>query len=155
MNGCYYLHENGDLIYKSMDDVADIRDSPFAVGLWFMDVSDRMTAWNVLVESLAAGAKTERVQALATKWGCDNRDALMYAERIGCALGEDGDKKTATRADFQNLQESPCGFGDTYLAAMADLAKQLGYRPSKMWGTAFRQLLDLSDSSMRGGDQSE
>ena len=51
IEGWYYLHENKDLIYKRDLDgiVADIRESPFAIGLWPMDPQDRMTAWNLLI----------------------------------------------------------------------------------------------------------
>jgi hypothetical protein len=58
--GCYYLHATDKaLIYKSLDDIPDIRDSDFAIGLWIMDTEDRENAWDILVEALAAGAKKE------------------------------------------------------------------------------------------------
>lgn len=143
--GIYYLHENGDLIYKcGTDAIAYIRDSPFAKALWVVYPSDRMGAWNLLVESYAAGARKERVQELMGKWRCDDADAIHYADRVGCLLGEDGDQKTATKKDFVNLQESPCGFGGTYLEAMANLARALGYKPCKMWGTTFKTLLEVA-----------
>ena len=142
ITGYYYLHQNRDLIYKPGSKSAiDIRDSDFAIGMWPMDPANRMTAWNLLVEALAAGANPGRVSALAAKWACNDHDAVNYADRIGCVLGEDGNKKTATRVDFVNLQESPCGFGDTRLEAMADLAKQLGYLPGKMWTPGFADLM--------------
>lgn len=41
-----------------------------------------------------------------------------------------------------NLQEYIVGFGDTKLEAMADLAKNLGYKPDKLgWGAKFADLL--------------
>ena len=140
--GYYYLHTNGDLIYRSgSDSAADIRDSSFAVGLWPIDVEDREGAWNLLVEALASGVSLERIKELAVKWGCDDEDAANYAGRIGCVLGEDCGDKIAMKNDFEDLHNSPCGFGDTYLEAMADLAKQLGYKPSKMWGATFKDLM--------------
>lgn len=142
ISGYYYLHQNGDLIYKPGSEAAiDIRDSDFAVGMWPVDQRNRMHPWNLLVESLAAGANPDRVRDLAVKWYCNDEDAPNYAGRINCILEEDGNKKTAKRFDFINLQESPCGFGDTYLEAMADLAKQLGYKPGKMWTPTFADLL--------------
>ena len=142
ITGYYYLHQNRDLIYKPGSKSAiDIRDSDFAIGMWPMDPADRMTAWDLLVEALAAGANPGRVSTLAAKWECNDHDALHYADRIGCVLGVDGNQKTATRGDFINLQESPCGFGDTYLEAMADLAKLLGYTPGKMWTPGFADLM--------------
>ena len=77
MIGWYYLHTNGDLIYKrDLDGTAsDIRESTFARGLWPMDPSDRSGAWRILVESLAAEANPVRVKELADKWECNDADA--------------------------------------------------------------------------------
>jgi hypothetical protein len=44
-------------------------------------------------------------------------------------LGSDGNMKTAFKHDFDCLQTSPCGFGDTYEAAIIDLCKQLHLVP--------------------------
>jgi len=140
----YYLHENGDLIYRRELDgsiVAGIRESPLTKGLWFIDQNNREHAWNVLVEALAGGAKIERIRELAELWGCNDSDAPNYAQRLGFRLGKDGSAWCATRNDFIDLQESPAGFGDTALEAIAALAKELGYRPSKMWGNTFENLL--------------
>jgi len=144
MKHIYYLHENGDLIHKGEIDgsiAADIRESPFARGLWFLDIDNREDAWNILVEALAGGAKAGRIQELAELWGCNDSDALNYAQRLGVLLEKDGAAWCATRSDFIDLQASPAGFGDTALEAMAALAKELGYRPSKLWGNTFENLL--------------
>lgn len=143
IEGWYYLHTNGDLIYKRElgGTVADIRESPFAVGLWPFDHTDRECAWKILVEAGAAGARQARIKELTEKWYCDDEDALIYANFIGVKLDRDGNQQCATRQDFINLQESPAGFGDTALDAMIDLCKTLGYRPSKMWGPTFSDLL--------------
>jgi hypothetical protein len=63
IEGWYYLHTNGELIYKRElgETAADIRESPFAKGLWPLDVSDRENAWRICVEGLAAGANRARV----------------------------------------------------------------------------------------------
>ena len=57
MDGWYYLHTNGDLIYKRdlPGTAADIRESPFAVMLWPIDRKDRATAWRELVKILTDG----------------------------------------------------------------------------------------------------
>lgn len=143
INGWYYLHANGELIYKpeSGETAADIRESPFARGLWPSDTADREGAWNMLVEALAAGARKERVMELADKWGCDDHDAQHYGGRVKATLTRDGNAWCATRYDFINLQESPAGFGDTCLEALASLCKDLGYRPATMWGDSFKGLL--------------
>lgn len=143
MEGWYYLHQNGDLIYKRElgETAADIRESPFAIALWPVDPADRGGAWNILIEALAAGARKERIIELAKRWDCTNEDAKIYAEHYDVLLSMDGTAFCATKKDFVNLQESPAGFGDSYLEAMADLCKQLGYQPSKMWGNRFANLL--------------
>lgn len=143
MIGWYYLHTNGELIYKHElgGTAADIRESPFAVMLWPCDPTDRASAWRILVEALALGANRERVDELAQKWGCSDDDAQMYAQHIGATLAMDGNQWCATGRGFVNLQESPAGFGDTSLDALAMLCRVLGYRPQKMWGHTFEQLV--------------
>jgi len=144
LEGWYYLHENGELIYKRElgEKATGISEGPFAIGLWPVDPADRGCAWNMLIEALAAGARKEGIIELAEKWKCTNDDAKVYAEHYGVLLSMDGTAFCATRKDFINLQESPAGFGDSYLEAMADLCKQLGYKPSKVWGNnGFANLL--------------
>lgn len=145
MIGYYYLHrESRDLIYKRDlgDTVADLRESDFVVAIWPFS-PDRECGWSMLVEALAAGANKERVQSLAAKWGFNNEDAKNYAEAVGCCVATDShpDDWFATRPDFKNIQESPNGWGSSALEAMAELAKELGYKPSKMWGHTFKSLL--------------
>lgn len=41
-------------------------------------------------------------------------------------LGLDGDKKTCRGISFIDLQNSPCGFGDTFDKAVIDYLKQIG-----------------------------
>ena len=144
MDGWYYLHTNGELIYKRElgETAADIRESPFARAMWPMEPSDREGAWRILIEGLVAGAKPERIEELAKKWHCDDKDAEILAKRWGINWWADGEKWCATAGNFINIQESPCGFGDTLLEAFAELCKSLGYRPRKMWGNSFKDLLD-------------
>lgn len=141
--GWYYLHTNGDLIYKRElgGTAADIRESPFAVMLWPLDPEDRAGAWRIVVEALACGAKPERVKELAEKWHCDDEDAQIYAKHIGAKLKMDGNQWCATGKNFVNLQESPAGFGTTALEALAELCKGLNFKPAKMWGTTFAEMV--------------
>lgn len=144
IEGWYYLHKTGDLIYKREFDgsiAADIRESDFAVGLWPLDPDDREMAWDLLVEAWAAGANPQRIRELARRWKCDDDDAQHYIKIVGATLQKDRDAWCATRQDFINLQESPAGFGDTALEALGELCKELGYKPSKMWGPKFIDLL--------------
>ena len=143
MTGWYYLHTNGELIYRRDFDgtAADIRESPFARALWPVDPSDRAGAWRILVEAGAAGANLERVRELANKWGATDEDAQHYAEAIDVRLFIDGANWCATKSDFINVHESPAGFGSTCLEALIELCKDLEFTPSKMWGATFHDLV--------------
>ena len=156
IEGYYYLHTNKELIYKRDHDfiVADFRDSDFVMAFWPMDQADRMSAWSLLVEALAAGAKKERVLELAEKWKCNNADAEHYAKRLNLKFEMDGNSIPLTSTNwhvkgegFINLQESVSGFGDSALEAMADMCNQLGYSPSKMWGSTFTGLVAGNETS--------
>ncbi len=137
IQGYYYLHENNDLIYKNTPDaILDIRDSDLCKSAWAYD-GQRPTAWQILVEALSLGANQNRIKELSDKWNCKDDDAENYAKYLGINLNVDGTAKTAYKEDFTNLQECPCGFGDTYLEAMADLCKQLGFVGGKMWTKTF------------------
>lgn len=50
-------------------------------------------------------------------------NALTFEDEI---YGEDGDQVTCVRSDFIDLQNSPCGFGNTEREALADLIRQEG-----------------------------
>lgn len=140
--GWYYLHANGSLIYKAhVDAAADIRDSDLARCMWPMDPTDRKGAWDICVEGLALGADPARVVELATKWGCDDVDADWYASVVGIRLQLDGSRWFAAGLNFIDLQQSPAGFGDTKLQAMAALAKDMKLSAGKMWRTTFADLL--------------
>lgn len=143
ISGYYYLHANGDLIYKPYHDdlVCDFRDSDFVRAFWPIDTGDRLGAWTLLCEALAAGASKQRVFELAGKWHCDNDDAEAFSDHAPFRLSIDGDQYCATRTDFTNLQEGHAGFGDTALEAVSDLLVQLGYKPSKMCGHNLESLL--------------
>lgn len=145
--GWYYLHQNGDLIYKRElgDTAADIRESDFARGLWPMDPNDRAGAWRICVEGLAAGARKERVMELAKLWQCDDEDAPHYAHHLGGEIYMDGNQWCVVGPGFRNLQQDCAGFGDTPVEAFAALAKAVGYTPSKMWGHTFKSLLEAKD----------
>lgn len=148
IQGWYYLHTNGNLIYKSSPDSAcDIRDSDFARSLWPMDTTDRAGAWNILVEASALGAEPSRIAELAEKWSCDDADASHYAAFLGLNLYLDGNAWCATLDDHVNLQESPTGFGKTALEAMAALCKELGYTGGTMWNKTFKDLCSKRDTA--------
>jgi|GEM_PF-1143354 len=148
ITGWYYLHANGQLIYERElgDTAAEIRESEFARAMWPFDPSNREGAWTILIESLSLGADKARVFELAEKWECDDADAEAFANRMGITLAMDGDQVCASGPGFIDLAESDAGFGETKLEAMADLCKQLGLKPSKMWGATFSELLKKADA---------
>jgi hypothetical protein len=152
LEGWYYLHTNGSMIYKRElgGTAADIRESDFARGLWPLDPSDREGAWRICIEGLAGGANPERIKELATLWHCTDDDARVYADRVGCNLFMDGERWCATDRHFIDLQQSPAGFGETCLEAMADLCKAMGYYPAKMWGPTFADLLNKRENAQFG-----
>ncbi len=122
----YYLHTNGDLIHKRTEPEGD---SPFVKKVWKLDLEDRASAWMLCIEALALGAKRERIDELAAKWGITDEDALIFADIKGTngkpllKIFKDGDAWCAAFGDFVDIQESQCGFGETALDAFAELAK--------------------------------
>jgi len=77
MDGYYYLHTNGELIFKKF---RPEDDSPFVKKIWSIDITRRETAWLLLIEALAMGARKDRIKELADKWGCDDKDAQTFVE---------------------------------------------------------------------------
>lgn len=78
MNGFYYLHTNGDLIWKRFRPESD---SPFVSQVWELDDTDREYAWKIALEALALGARTERIKGLAEKWKLTFNDSLEMLVR--------------------------------------------------------------------------
>lgn len=146
--GWYYLHENGDLIYKpDADAISDIRDSDFSRCAWSVDPSNRKGAWEILIESLALGANPDRVVQLAEKWKCTDADAEIFAEVVGVIIVQDGNAWIAHRKDFIDLQSSPAGVGKNKLEAMANLAKDMGIQGGNFWRSTFSELLEIKSVS--------
>lgn len=143
LEGWYYLHTNGDIIYKRElgGTRADLADSDFVRSVWPFDPADRKGAWDIVVEATALGARAERIAALAEHWGCDDVDAENYAAHLNARIFRDGDRWCATRADFTNIQDSPVGFGVTSIQALGALCKALGFTGRRTWSATFWDLL--------------
>jgi plasmid maintenance system killer protein len=119
--GYYYLHTNGDLIFRrTYPDLG----SDFVRRIWPLYPDNRGSAWGICVEALALGAREGRIKELQDKWQLFNEDAVDFADYCGLKISMDGDQWCATLDDFTNLQESPAGFGDDALHAFAELLKQ-------------------------------
>lgn len=81
MTGYYYLHTNGDLIYKpSRYDCTDF-DSDFVVKWWPFDSNDRMDAWKIILEAIDLRGVTPRVKELASRWNMDFEDSRQMLAR--------------------------------------------------------------------------
>lgn len=143
ITGYYYLHVNGDLIYKHGLDAADgIRDSDLARAMWPCTPRDREQAWSMLVEALALGARPKRIRELANNWNCTDEDADVYAARVGCYFESNGETWCAWPTGFVLQDSVDAGdFKKTKLEAMAELCKALGYQGGKPCLTSFKDLL--------------
>lgn len=142
MEGWYYLHTNGDLIYKgaAYTSRADFHESSFVRAYWPFTPDDRENAWTILVEALAAGARPARVLELAETWGCDDGDGLVYASRVGVLVERVG----SVRWQAGTGHAANIGEGTSVLEALTELALKLGYRPAKTWGASFPNLVHLA-----------
>lgn len=81
-DGYYYLHTNGDLIYKPasvMDSDPSYFDSSFVKKVWALDLSDRGDAYSMLLEAEAMGARVERIHELKAKWKITEEDTQTFA----------------------------------------------------------------------------
>ena len=129
--GWYYLHTNGDLIYKpSAVGRPEVEPGGFVRKVWPIDTERRETAWLLCIEAWALGARRDRVDELAAKWGLTDEDAQAFVAHATDKAGQpvfrlflDGTHWCATFHDFVDLQASQCGFGATALEALAELAK--------------------------------
>lgn len=121
-DGYYYLHTNGSLLWKRF---RPEDDSSFVVRVWTVDRTNRLNAWTICIEAKALGANPKRIAELAEKWGLTDEDGQELVKHSGGHFGlfRDGNQWCATFGDFVNVQESQCGFGDTVLAAFAELAQ--------------------------------
>ena len=83
-NWYYYLHTNGDLISKNpvvVESDPSYFDSPFVKNVWNINLHNRADAWKLCIESLALGAKVDRVKELTDKWELTKKDLPNYLER--------------------------------------------------------------------------
>lgn len=80
----YYLHTNGDLINKNpvvVDSDPQYFDSSFVEKVWMIDLEERGDAWKLVLESLALGARIERVKELVEKWNLTKEDSFELLAR--------------------------------------------------------------------------
>lgn len=127
MDGYYYLHIDGNLIYKRnlWGVEQDLKESDFVKKYWPIDLTDRATAYILLVEAGALGAHPKRIKELAIKWNITDEDAKEFLKRTNGELRafKDGNSWCVVNKDFVDIQESQCGFGDTILDALIEYRK--------------------------------
>lgn len=87
-NGFYYLHTNGNLIWKKFEPEYD---SPFVKAVWPVDTSDRACAWKIILEAISLDADPKRIKELVEKWNCTPRDLVEYMLRRGTPSGREID----------------------------------------------------------------
>ncbi len=118
----YYLHANGDLICKRFE--PEVENGGFVRKVWVVDRTERGTAYLLLIEAAAMGARKDRIEELKKAWGVTDEDCQVFADRAGLKLFRDGDTWCAGFSDFKNVQESQVGFGETAFDALVGLCKQ-------------------------------
>ena len=82
-NGVYYLHTNGSMIYKpSARDPRDFEESDFVERWWWVDITNRGNAWQIVLEATALGANEEDIKRLADKWRLNYNDSLLMRQNM-------------------------------------------------------------------------
>ena len=85
-NGFYYLHSEGNLIFKPtiVADDPGYFNSPFVKKVWRLDTNDRLCAWTIILEALSMGCSIDRAKELSNLWKLtldDSIEMLKRAER--------------------------------------------------------------------------
>jgi len=122
--GYYHLYACGELLYVGCQDAKPGMATKL-IAVWPLDLSNRNTMWNIVIEATALGAKSEIIQRLKVAWDCTNRDAKRYARRANVRLDERDNVWYATTPSFINFAVSPFGSGSTVFDAIVELAKSL------------------------------
>ena len=82
-DGFYYLHTDGNLIFKPSIVVDDPSyfDSPFVKKVWRLDLKDRLCGWRIVLEALSMGCNIKRARELAGKWRLTFEDSIELLKR--------------------------------------------------------------------------
>lgn len=124
-NYCYYyLHVNHDLIHKSKHfNTSGFEESSFVVTWWLVDLNNRLDSYNMLIAAYILGAEEKRIFELAKKWGITNSDVPNYLERMGLKWEMDGSDYCVKIEDFEDLNVSQVGFGESLFEAVLQFFK--------------------------------
>lgn len=138
--GWYYLHVNGELIYKPYSSVYDPRidfeESSFVLCYWLINLSDREDAYNLLVRAKMLGAKKDRIEELVSKWNIDDDDTKVYCEKYGIKWARSGEQFIASAGPPIGDDGPVRGVGITLFKAVCDFyakAVNLPEEDFKIW----------------------
>lgn len=90
-DGYYYLHTNGEVIYKPFIDLQqmdDFEQSPFVKRYWIADHKDRTNAWIIAVEAAAYGAAEGAIERLKKGWGLTDEDGEKFLQHVRVLHGK-------------------------------------------------------------------
>jgi len=119
----YYLHTNGELIYKPaivVESDTEYFESDCVRKFWPVDLDQRESAYVMLIEAAALGARMSRVLELAAKWGMDGDDGIVFLARMGFDCRPtvtEGGTGYSVHHEFDDDTRSR-GFGSSPLLAM-------------------------------------
>lgn len=118
----YYLHTNGDLIHKRFRPDA----SDFVKRIWALDLTDRRSAYRLLIEAAALGANMTRVLELAGKWGADGEDGKTFCDAMGftCVAVESEAGPGFEVRHSEDAAERTSGVGSSPLLALISYVRQ-------------------------------
>lgn len=134
--GYYYLHTNGELIYKpygrEYNPIQDFEESPFVVAYWLINTNNRADAYNMLIRANMLEANHERIDELLTKWNMTNEDTKNYCKAFGIRWGQKGELFTASAEKPETKEESAIvGEASTLFYALCDFYEQMVRLPEK------------------------
>ncbi len=81
----YYLHRNGELVYKNSVAFSDqdFEESSFVQFYWVVNLDRRSDLYNVLLTAKQMGAKESSIQIMIDKNGVTDEDCKIFCNSIG------------------------------------------------------------------------
>lgn len=117
-NVWYYLEKDGGLHWSH----TPLNPcSPNIRGQWHVDLTNRFSAWHMVIEALALGADLQRINQLQGRWHLTDADAHHYLDTLARA-GSNVNLTTGTIARAK--QGEHVGYGPTALHALANLLRE-------------------------------
>lgn len=126
--GFFYLHTNGELIYKPEATISrrqDLEESDFVVQYWPVASNHRTSLWTCLIEAAARGANQSCIDHMKKTHDITNEDAAGFARALDFKLVGNGRFFVAFNYNFIDQKHSAIGFGETAFDAIIDFQKRL------------------------------